>query len=500
MVQTVKVLSTAHVAWALLHPVETAKIIRGVSWPGAQAILSWAAYTGMPAGASATIDWGDGSGSSTVPVPPPALVAAFSGLARGYDDVDLATGHTYSVAGSYHLTVTVNAPGHSPISTEDYVQVDPSVPTFTVSPSVPHAGIPGSPAEPAMLEPDPQSPTGSPVTEYDWNFGDGTGFKDTPAVEAAWVALLNRPDSHSPGQAFEVDALKLGIDVTLGGHVDPTFGVVLWAALPAHIVPHVFSIAQGYRISLTEKTASGSATGSQDIATQTTCHLWASGLFGDYTVCDTAKGWDVVTSSPNRWPDYYTFLLSLGGNSKAVVFGANIGLTIASTGDVYVSYGVNGGLGLSLPGGGSGQVAFGMGFIEAPDGPKPDPSVITNYVDGWTVNAAWTATLGALGGSEAIVWSPTSNLGGEEYYITGQKSFSLSLTVGGSCNMHVGNVSQANLSAFASLVPSSSGPWPWQAGVTPPTVSPKLISQLLNLIPPPDQLRTCGVGPPIPPS
>lgn len=500
VVQTTRARATAHVAWALLHPVQSDRVVRGVEWPGAQAVLTWASLTGSPPGAKATIDWGDASAATTMAIPAPSFFTAIGGLARGYDDVSLDAGHTYQASGSFRLTVTVSAPGHAAFSAHEYARVEPSTPTFTVSPSVPHAGIPGSPAQPAMLSADPQSPTGAPVTEWDWDFGDGTTFVDTPAKEAAWYALLRSGNSRSPDAAFFGAALRLGIDITLGGHVDPGFGVAMWSALGDHMVPHVFAIPQGYRASLTEKTSRGTATGTKYIATQTTCKLWADGLFGQYTVCDTARGWQAATASPNRWPDYYTFLVNLGGSREGLVGSATFGLTVTSSGELFVSYGASGGIGLSLPGSGATQVAFGMGFVEAPDGPKPGASLINHYVDGWTVNAAYTATLGPLGGSEAIVWSPTDGLGGEEYYLDVQRSFSLSVTAGSSCSMDVGNVSRPDLRAFASLVPGAYGPWPWQPGVPVPTLTARLIGQALNLTPAVAALEVCGVLPSGPPS
>jgi PKD repeat protein len=493
LVQTVSVRSTATVTWGLIHAVQSERVVRGVSWPGAQAILSWAMASGAPAGATATIDWGDGSEPTTMVIPGPSFLTALTGLARGFDDVGLSSAHTYSTSGSYRLSVTVSAPGHMDFTAAEEVEVDPAAVTFIVSPSVPHAEIPGSPASPALLEPNPQSPTGTPVTEYDWDFGDGTKFVDSPRVEAAWAAMLAEPGSGSPDRSFIGRALSLGIDITLSGHVDPKIGMGLWTGLFSHTVPHIFLLPQGYRITLTEKTASGTVVGTQDMATQTTCALWADGLFGGATVCDTARGWDTVTSRPNRWPDYYMYLVNLGTGEKGLAVNASAGIIVASTGDVYISYGAAGGLGVSTESEPGAQVAFAVGFVEAPDGPKPDPSVITDYIGGWSVNAAVAATLGPLGGSEAIVWSPAAGLGGEEYYLTAQsKSVSLSLTAGYSCAMHLGNISQADLAGLASLAPGPTGPWPWEPGGPIPTVSPGEIAQLLSIGPPSDQLATCA--------
>jgi hypothetical protein len=325
--------------------------------------------------------------------------------------------------------------------------------------------------------------------------GDGSPtFRDTSSTQFAWAAILNRYSNVNDPQ-LAVDASRLGIDLTLGGNISQDVGVFLWShTLPMHTIPHVFANPKGYQVELTDVTSSGSVTTLKDIATMTSCPVFVSFIYGGISGCDIVQGLHIVTTGPKRWPDYYMYQLSGDLSSPGMTANVSAGLTVASTGDIYLSLGANAGLAVGAPAANLAPV-FGIGFVEASDGPKPAPSIITNYVDGWTYNEAFTGTFGLgpvqFGLAEAIVVSPpnlqrNNPLGGEEFFVSPQKSsrlvsFGASATLGGTCSIHLGSVQQV-APALASLKPSPTGPWPWESGGSVPTVTSTMVATVFSLL------------------
>jgi hypothetical protein len=169
---------------------------------------------------------------------------------------------------------------------------------------------------------------------------------------------------------------------------------------------------------------------------------------------------------------------------------------VTSNGTVYETSGGDFGLGAaSVPIGVQGAV--GVGFVEAPYGPKPAPTVIDAFVNGWTYNAAAGFTAGPIGLSETIVANRDPLAGGEEYFILLQDpGASISLTSGTSCSFKLGNVKDPPLVSLAALVPSQNGPWPWQDINSMPNLTVEMIAAVLEIETPIQLLSACLTGPP----
>ena len=486
--------STARISWAILLPNDNLSTPVREPSPAAVATLVYSRNADLPTSATAGFDWRDGTAPDVENLDPAAQVDSL-GPTRGTAVATLAIGvpHTFAVAGVEHGRVSLTAPGHLPITGTSVAQVTPTKTRFLVTPTVPHIG------DVAWFAPLSPSATGAPVSEYDWNFGDGTPtFHDTPAVRAGWRALVQSSSDKllHPDPQFITAASGLGIDLTLGGHVDPGQGARAWLGLLGGTIPHVFDQPTAYRVYLSEHTSAGLVTTATNVTTQAICDVWGGGyipILRDYTPCDTMRGWQIATSfPPSRRPDYYSFQIGGVGSNKFITGGLSAGLTITADGTVFLTVGGALGLGLSTSNTDSPQRGLAFGYVEKNSGPDPPDSLVDAYVAGWTYNASAGITLGPVGFALTIVMNNDPLAGGEEYFASLQQpALSASLTAGASCSVKLGTVHDAGLAVLSTLVPPATGPWPWQDPGNLPTVTPSQIAAALQAQPSPADAAPC---------
>ena len=183
------------------------------------------------------------------------------------DDVGASTGvqHTYASRGVYTVTLTVNNGAGSDSTTQTVTVDDQPTAAFTSSPaSVAAPGASVSFDASASASGDP----GGAITDYTWNFGDGTPADDTSSTAAATHAYTT-PGNYTVTLTATDD---LGVSATATEQVTVDAPAAAFTTTPATVV------APGTTVSF-------DASGSTDPEGTITDYQWN---FGDGTPVDDA--------------------------------------------------------------------------------------------------------------------------------------------------------------------------------------------------------------------
>jgi hypothetical protein len=448
----VQVTSQVIVTWTAIDPYQHMSLHPGEAWSGPQWYLNFVG-TSLPPNLTATIDWGDGS-NKTVFSPSNANLVHINGSSL----LPIARSHIYANEGTFTASITLNAPGHAVVSSREQVTArrpDPT-PQFRFEPSTPTIG------NVAFAIPAPPNPSGRPILEYRWDFGNGTKLVDNAFFQKSFASLAREYSKPVPILDGQLSAL----------HLSPTQDSSQWdlykKLIPQHQIPVVFTKAQGYGVTLTEVDTAKvpvPASVTHIISTTNICNVWAGGyipVLSNYTTCETVTGFETVTKIPDRRPDYYAFQISLPTSSPRLGGAATI--TITNDGSVYASLSGSVGVGVSVD-----TALVGVGYLGDPTGANiPSDKAIDDYVNGLSISTGLNAELLGRGYAMTLVLNPGgpngTSLGGEEYWVgSSANKVGLSASLGVSCSVGLDTIA----SVAAIIPPPTASKWAINGGSIP---------------------------------
>jgi alpha-tubulin suppressor-like RCC1 family protein len=329
---------------------------------------------------SASVSWGDGSGSTSGTVTVVGGVFGKILRALGGSELVVTATHKYSSPSSSPAVISVIGPGATSGSTQDFVFFPISSQFFALPLNLSQGQI-------GLLWPVPATSQQPHVNSRTWTFSDeGQTFVDDGAHHYAdWQlarALARDPTNCTLGATAVSAGMLPPEQLCAGPDYDSSLiqeDMHLWATyFPVHIVPHIFTKTGNDHITLAETGDAGGppATSEQDFPVQTSCQPWEYWQIFGYDGCDLATGIALVSQTPQRAPDYYTFQIAGG---KEFVSGG-LSLTLTHNGDVFAGYGISGGPTLSVS---PGSVSVAAGYVGSPGtDPLPDHE-IDSFAGGW---------------------------------------------------------------------------------------------------------------------
>ena len=235
-------------AAAATAPVASMSVSPTTPTPGSSVTFDASASTGGNGPAITDYEWNFGDGT---PV----------------DDVGASTGvqHTYASRGVYTVTLTVNNGAGSDSTTQTVTVDDQPTAAFTSSPA--SVAAPGASVSFDASASASGDPSGA-ITDYTWNFGDGTPADDTSGTAAATHAYTT-PGNYTVTLTATDD---LGVSATATEQVTVDAPAAAFTTTPATVV------APGTTVSF-------DASGSTDPEGTITDYQWN---FGDGTPVDDA--------------------------------------------------------------------------------------------------------------------------------------------------------------------------------------------------------------------
>ena len=434
---------------------------------------------------TAIIDWGDGTTS------PGQIVntGALNGLYAGFDSYAVKGTHRYVSLGASVITITVTKAGDQPVPAGVPVTVTPLDPlaNFISTPTNPHQGrdalgrlTNGSialliPAHPTVFQ--------LPVSEYKWEFTDGSTVYDTAGERPIYNQVLRQLAANPGDGGLLTEAIGMGIlppgadggPLGIGGlsaHEVRAIVKVWQQEYPLHIIPHVYPDygTVGVQLSVTD-TAGVTSQTNQALTISKNCEPWGgNGVFGinpfaEYTTCDTLNGFQVQFGA-KRAPDYIFLgdaqvlplpdrltklgLGAAGSVQLVITHGVTAPFSLANAaGSVFLQLQLNIGAGVKLPS--TSGLSGGVGWLGPPDAAQPPPTdpQINNFVNGFTLSAGASAGYPGYGIGFSTILNNNPLQGGEEWYIG--NNLGIAAGAGGACAAPIPVVASNTWSLLAAL-------------------------------------------------